>query len=103
MRLFFETSMQAQIFLALLPVGLLLAGCVDAASLARKSRPFWDVLIILACGLGIVVFLSLLKDDGLRGYHLLAVLTGILLYICGIGRLWRWCWHELRRLCGKKE
>lgn len=103
MRLFFETSMQARVFIALLPVGLLLAACVDAASIARKTKPFWDIVILLACGLGLVVFLALLKDDGVRGYHLLAILTGILLYVCGIGRLWRCCRHHLQKISTAKR
>ena len=70
MTLFFETAGQAQAFLAAVPLGLLLAACLDASVLAGPLRPVADVLMM-------------------RLYHLLALLTGAVLYTQGIGRLVR--------------
>lgn len=97
MKLFFETTLQAQVFLALLPLGMLLAACADIASMAHKTRPIWDVLILLACGLAAVIFVEMLKDDGVRAYHLLSICTGAVIYLCGFGRLFRCAKRSIQR------
>lgn len=84
MKLFFETAAQASVFLLTVPLGLLLAFLVDLSGRSGALRPLWDVLIMLAgfaaAGAAIVIF----GDSGLRIYHLLALLTGMLLYLLGI-------------------
>lgn len=84
MKLFFETASQAQLFLIMLPIGMFLALVADLASGAGVLRPLWDVFAMLlsfgAIGTGIVMF----RDSGLRMYHFLAVIVGMLLYILGI-------------------
>lgn len=84
MKLFFETAAQASVFLLTIPLGLLLALLIDLSGRTGTLRPLWDVLTMLAgfaaAGAGIV----LLGDSGLRIYHILAMLTGMLLYLLGI-------------------
>ena len=82
MKLFFETAGQAQAFLAAVPLGLVLAACLDASALA-------DVLMMLTAGFALMGMMLLSRDEALRLYHLLAILTGALLYTQGIGRLVR--------------
>ena len=78
MKLFFETAGQAQAFLAAVPLGLVLAACLDAS-----------VLMMLTAGFALMGMMLLSRDEALRLYHLLAILTGALLYTQGIGRLVR--------------
>lgn len=89
MTLFFETAGQAQAFLAAVPLGLLLAACLDASVLAGPLRPVADVLMMLAAAASLMAMMLLARDEVLRLYHLLALLTGAVLYTQGIGRLVR--------------
>lgn len=89
MTLFFETVGQAQAFLAAVPLGLLLAACLDASVLAGPLRPVADVLMMLAAAASLMAMMLLARDEALRLYHLLALLTGAVLYTQGIGRLVR--------------
>lgn len=89
MKLFFETAGQAQAFLAAVPLGLVLAACLDASVLAGPLRPLADVLMMLTAGFALMGMMLLSRDEALRLYHLLAILTGALLYTQGIGRLVR--------------
>lgn len=102
MKLFFETAAQARAFLAMLPLGIFLAVCYDLASAAKGSRPFWDVLLMLLCGLGVALFLLWTKADGLRLYHLLALCMGCILYFRGIGALLRVAIRKIRSLKAEK-
>lgn len=89
MTLFFETAGQAQAFLAAVPLGLLLAACLDASVLAGPLRPVADVLVMLVAAASLMAMMLLARDEALRLYHLLALLTGAVLYTQGIGRLVR--------------
>lgn len=89
MNLFFETANQAQVFLAAVPIGFLLALCFDVISRAGPMRPVLDVLCLLLAGLALIALMLALKDSGLRLYHLLALATGATLYLAGVGRLYR--------------
>ncbi|MBE5815428.1 MAG: hypothetical protein E7320_09540 [Clostridiales bacterium] len=84
MKLFFEAAAQAQMFLIMLPVGMLLAVFADLSALGGRFRPVWDVLTVLlaasAYGAGVI----LLREDGARLYHFLALLVGAMLYLLGI-------------------
>ena len=81
MKLFFETAGQAQAFLAAVPLGLVLAACLDASVLAGPLRPLADVLMMLTAGFALMGMMLLSRDEALRLYHLLAILTGALLYM----------------------
>lgn len=87
MKLFFETAMQAGVFLMMVPAGLLLALLTDLSGRSGNSRPLWDVLIMLSGGLILGWLLIITGDSRLRLYHLLAVLTGAVLYLTGIRRI----------------
>ncbi len=87
MNLFFETSGQARIFLATVPVGFLLAICFDAVARAGCMRPVLDVLCLLGCGVAVIGLMLVFRDEGLRLYHALALLVGAGLYLFGVGRL----------------
>lgn len=76
MKLFFETAGQAQAFLAAVPLGLVLAACLDASVLAGPLRPLADVLMMLTAGFALMGMMLLSRDEALRLYHLLAILTG---------------------------
>ncbi|MDD3334197.1 MAG: spore cortex biosynthesis protein YabQ [Eubacteriales bacterium] len=97
MKLFFETARQAQVFLLTIPLGFALALGFDLSSLSGRFRPLWDVLLFLGCAFALICMTLLTKDEGLRIYHLLAVLCGMLLYFCGFGSLWRNVSHKLRQ------
>ncbi|MCI6039869.1 MAG: hypothetical protein MR742_05020 [Clostridiales bacterium] len=97
MRLFFETTGQAQAFLAAVPLGLVLAACLDASVLTGPLRPLADVVMMLAGGIALMVMMLLARDEALRLYHLLAVLTGAVLYTQGIGRLVRMMRTSLKK------
>ena len=66
MTLFFETAGQAQAFLAAVPLGLLLAACLDASVLAGPLRPVADVLMMLAAAASLMAMMLLARDDALR-------------------------------------
>lgn len=87
MKLFFETSAQAQLFLLMLPVGMTIALLADIAGKAGRLCPVWDVLTMLLCfgavGAGVVLF----RDESLRVYHFLAVTMGALLYLTGVRKV----------------
>lgn len=84
MKLFFETAAQASLFLAMLPIGFGMAVFIDLAGRTGRMKPLWDVLAMLLC-FGLIAFsIVLLRDSGLRLYHLLSVLAGALLYLLGL-------------------
>lgn len=97
MKLFFETSAQGSIFLMMLPVGMLLAICVDLCGLSGTFRPLWDLCAVLVCFAAIGFGIVLLDDTSLRMYHVLAVLTGYLLYALGVRRLLQTLRHRLAK------
>jgi len=99
MKLFFETSAQGSIFLMMLPVGMLLAVCVDLCGLSGTFRPLWDLCGVLVCFAAIGFCIVLLDDSSLRLYHVLAVATGYLLYALGARRFFR----TLGRRVAKKD
>lgn len=94
MRLFFETSLQAQAFLATIPIGFFLALGLDMSHAFPKARPVLDVLCLLAGGLATLCLIQFMKSDSLRFFHLLALFLGALLYLAGFRAL---CLTMLRR------
>ena len=89
MNLFFESSGQARVFLAVLPLGFLLALAVDLTRFAGRWRPVWDALCLLLGGVALMGLLLIFQDRGVRGYHALALALGAILYVCGVGSLAR--------------
>lgn len=102
MKLFFETSTQAMIFLLMLPLGILFAAGIDVAGFIRIAKPLWDLLLVLLLGVSLGIGIILLGDQGLRMYHLLAVLCGCLLYMLGLRRFFQWVCQKYRNLVRKK-
>lgn len=103
MRLFFETSLQAEAFLAAVPLGFFLAAGFDLTSAVRRGRAVLDVLLLLACAGALLCLMRFMKDEGLRLYHLLALCAGALLYVRGVGGLLRALFRRFfkcKRECG---
>lgn len=88
MKLFFETKIQAESFLAMIPLGFLLPVFLDVLLITgRKLLPVIDTVILSGFGLVIYVFTSAMENGGIQGYHLLGGLCGAVLYTHGIRRL----------------
>lgn len=81
--LFFETGGQAAVFLLMVPFGWGMALLLHLSGKAGRWRLLTDVLLLLAGGLAFFLFCMMQREDGLHLYHLLAVLTGGLLYRLG--------------------
>ena len=96
MRLFFETSVQAEAFLFTVPLGMLLAAGFDLTAAAKRCRVLLDVLLFLLCAIALLYWIRLMRDEGLRMYHLLALCVGMLLYVRGVGALARAVIRRLR-------
>lgn len=103
MKLFFETSAQAMIYLLMLPLGILFAACVDLASVIKTARPVFDLMCTMACALCLGICVILFNDNTLRLYHMLSVLSGCLLYLLGIRRVVGWLRHKWDVRCTKKH
>lgn len=86
---FFETELQGIGFLFLCALGFGLSIFFDGVSRIFKGRfkPVGDILLLLTCGIAMLVTLLFLRPGELRPYHWLAMLTGAILYLCGIRRL----------------
>lgn len=89
MRLFFETGGQANAFLFTLPLGFLLALFLDVTRYTGHLRPVLDVCALVGCALTLLALILFMRDQGARLFHILAIFTGAILYICGVGRLLR--------------
>ena len=85
MKLFFETASHASSFLSAVPLGLLM--CLFLCS--AHSSGMWRLLLdlgALVCSALVFFFLFVIcRNDSLRFYHLLGVLTGAILCLRGIG------------------
>lgn len=103
MKLFFETADQATAFLAAAPLGFLLGLCFGLERLVPWGKALWDVLTFLLLGAALLLLLFWTKESGLRPYHLLAVLTGFLLYRCGVSPLAAGILRRLERFRKKTE
>lgn len=97
MRLFFETSAQAEAFLFTIPLGLLLAAGFDLTFWVRRGRALMDVALLLLCAAALLYLIAFMRDEGLRVYHLLALCIGAVIYTQGVGRLLRTLKRRLLR------
>ncbi len=96
MNLFFQTHLQAQLFLVSLPIGFLLTLCLDLLSRTSFLRILLDVVCIVVFAFLFLGYTLILRDSTLRIYHFLAILCGGILYWCGIGQLLRLLWRKVR-------
>ncbi len=87
MKLFFETAQQASVFLLILPIGIAFGVCIDLCACFGTTRPLFEVAAAFLCFLLIGAALVLLNDNTLRLYHLLAFISGWILYSIGLRRL----------------
>lgn len=90
MNLFFESSRQASSFLVMVPVGFAVALCLEMGRFSRIVQPLTDVFVLLAAGFAVLAGIVFCRDDTLRLYHLLGLLTGVLICTQGIGKIIRW-------------
>lgn len=95
MKLFFETARQANCFLLMIPLGLVLAFLLDADVFAGRIRLLLDCLLIVAAGGAVLLSIVFWQESGLRLYHLLGLFIGAVLYVHGIGRLIRFTASKL--------
>lgn len=98
--LFFETDGQAAIFLLSIPLGWLMALLLHLSQLAGRWRLLTDTLAMLLCGMGLFLFCVVQRENGMQLYHLLAVLTGFLLYRLGVGRVMTYLHRFVKKCCG---
>lgn len=98
MRLFFETGGQASAFLFTLPLGFLLALFLDVTRYTGHLRPILDVLALVGCAITLLILTLFMRDQSARMFHVLAILTGAVLYICGVGRLIHGIIRRIKRL-----
>lgn len=89
MNLFFETASQARSFLTAVPVGFCAVMCLDCGRGEGVLRAAIDLLLMLLTGLGMMLMVFALQEDGLRLYHALGGIVGALLYLRGVGRVKR--------------
>lgn len=103
MKLFFETAHQADCFLLMIPLGFMLALCLDADAAAGPIRLILDCLLILAAGAAVLSAIAFWRESGLRLYHLLGLLIGAVLYVHGLGRLIRLAARKVRNHPRRQE
>lgn len=95
MKLFFETAHQANCFLLMIPLGLMLAFLLDADVCTGRIRLLFDCLLIVAAGAAVLLSIAFWRESSLRLYHLLGIFVGAVLYVHGIGRLIRFVSSKL--------
>jgi len=89
MNLFFETGSQAFSFLSMVPVGFAAAFCMEIGRFHTSIRALTDVFVMLAAGFVVLVIIVFCRENTLRLYHLLGLLTGTVIYMQGVGKIIR--------------
>ena len=89
MKLFFETEIQSLSFLMTLPLGFAMALLLDINRASAFFRCLADILTVLLAGFSLMLVVIWRGENALRLYHLLGLLAGAVLYVSGVGRLWR--------------
>jgi hypothetical protein len=89
MALYFETELQGLSFLLLCGVGFFVAMFFEAISalVPVHMKVLSDILLFLLGGLAFIGALFLMREEELRMFHWLALVTGALLYMLGVRRL----------------
>jgi len=100
MKLFFETAQQAERFLCLIPFGVLLAVILDLNSAQKTVGRLMDAVLFIFLGLFMNLFAMMFRENSMRGYYILGILVGVILYIGGVGRFIK-C--NKRRMAKRKE
>ncbi len=96
MKLFFETSQQIAVFLIMAPIGFVIGICIDLASMGGRCKPVWDVLVMLLA-IGCMGISIVILGQELRIYHFLSLLTGALLYMCGVRTAFQWALRRAKK------
>lgn len=89
MKLFFETASQVCSFLSAVPVGFGAALCIDLGKNSGMLRLWIDLLLVTACGASLFWLVYVLQEESLRLYHLLGLVCGALIYLRGMGTVFR--------------
>ena len=104
MSLFFETNMQADSFIKMVPLGFLIPVFLDLVMLCgRRMLPLLDVLVLSGFGLTAYAFLTAARTGEVRIYHLLGGLCGALLYTQGVRKVLVYLLKKLLKQNIKKE
>lgn len=101
MALYFETEMQGIGFLLLCAVGFLVTLLFDCVGtlFPQKLKPLSDILLLLIGGVVFLLALVFLRANALRVFHWIALLTGSILYLCGV----RYAWMGIAKKVLKKN
>ena len=89
MKLFFESSGQANVFLLMSFSGFVIALLLDSKSSSGVIRLMVDALIIIWGGVTLLATVVFFRENTLRAYHLLGMLSGVLIYLAGVGKIIR--------------
>lgn len=106
LELLFARAAQGETFLLLAAGGaaagllLQLAGLLHR--LSRAAGMAADAACVLVCA-GLLMLAVFRSGDGLRGYALLGLLTGILLYRAGVQPLTEWAAQGLQKLFRRRQ
>ena len=89
---FFETHIQAWVFLGMVYLGLGLGLVYDGLGLVRRSgKKGWtvgtDLLFFILAGAALTLALVITGQEGLRLYALLGLACGGIIYLLGLRRL----------------
>ena len=98
MSLFFETSVQGQMFLICISVGFLMAMLLDCKSNGGPLRFFIDFSVLTTCAIVLLLMMIDFREKALREYHVLGIISGSILYLSGVGRLKKRMHHWIRQI-----
>lgn len=101
LKVYFETQAQSQLFLLLCAFGFGCAALVEFSRLLHAYGPVWDVLLTLLLSAMLLGLLFFTRIAALRGFYLLAILTGMMLYCFGIRKILQWTGKKIGSLFKK--
>lgn len=87
MKIFFETGSQACCFLIAVPVGFVLAICLDTDCSQGWLRFVLDLLILIVAACALIMLTMVCREEQVRLYHWLGLFTGSVLYMCGARKI----------------
>lgn len=97
MKLFFETALQMKFFLLMIPLGFIVCFLLDNGMTSVAFRFVLDLLVMILCGFCIVLYMLVLDETSIRFYHMLGLICGSILYMCGAARFRRGLAKRFRR------